>query len=60
MGYNGIFLIYYTFCICCAGFVYFVMPETKDKSLIEIQLILATDGDLTPSSTPETSSAYSA
>lgn len=54
MSYFGIFLMYYIFCICCAGFVFFVMPETKDKSLIGIQLMLATDGDL-PLSTPSRS-----
>lgn len=37
MGIYGIFIAYGVFCVIGAVFVSFVVPETKNKSLTEIQ-----------------------
>lgn len=46
IGFKGLFLTYSLFCFIGGLFVIFVIPETKNKSLDEIQSMLA--GDSTP------------
>jgi facilitated trehalose transporter len=37
MGEDGVFWLYSAVCLCSCFFVYFLVPETKGKSLIEIE-----------------------
>jgi len=50
IGFLGLFWIYSLFCALGALFVWHTVPETKNKSLTEIQLKLA-GNDNSPSST---------
>ncbi|XP_060856540.1 facilitated trehalose transporter Tret1-like [Metopolophium dirhodum] len=50
IGFLGLFWIYSLFCALGALFVWYTVPETKNKSLTEIQLKLA-GNDNSPSST---------
>jgi SP family facilitated glucose transporter-like MFS transporter 8 len=49
IGFLGLFWIYSLFCILGALFVWFIVPETKNKSLVEIQLNLAGNNNSPPS-----------
>lgn len=44
---HGLFITYSVFCLLGAVFVWFAVPETKNKSLTEIQLELAGDAAAT-------------
>jgi facilitated trehalose transporter len=37
IGVNGTFCIYGFFCVVCGAFLYFLLPETKGKTLYEIE-----------------------
>jgi len=49
LGDRGLFVVYSVCCLLGAAFVWLVVPETKNKSLTEIQLQLAGDAASTSS-----------
>lgn len=51
IGFKGLFLTYGVFCIIGGLFVIFFIPETKNKSLDEIQSMLAGDSSPTQPNT---------
>lgn len=48
IGINGLFITYSVFCMLSAIFIWLVLPETKNKSLTEIQSELAGKIETTP------------
>ncbi|XP_025205741.1 facilitated trehalose transporter Tret1-like [Melanaphis sacchari] len=48
IGLSGLFWIYSLFCLLGAIFVWYIVPETKNKSLSEIQLKLSGNNNLQP------------
>lgn len=40
VGLQGIFIMFGLFCLSSVAFIIFVVPETKNKSLVEIQMEL--------------------
>jgi len=48
IGFLGLFWIYSLFCMLGAIFVWYIVPETKNKSLTEIQLKLSGNDNLQP------------